>query len=91
MKKAEQMRPAVQQWKASGLTQKAYCEKIGIKRSTFANWVKRSKEQSGNGFMAIAPPVEPAPEPAELIYPNGVKLKVSTGDISLLSDLIRIF
>jgi predicted DNA-binding protein (UPF0251 family) len=51
MKKAEQMHLTVQHWKESGLTQKAYCEKIGIKRTTFANWVNRSKEKPDNGFI----------------------------------------
>jgi transposase-like protein len=91
MKKAEQMRQAVQQWKESGLTQKAYCEKIGVKRTTFANWVGRSKEKAAGGFIAVTPQVKPVSESIELIYPNGVRLKINATHISVLSDLIRIF
>ncbi len=91
MKKAEQMRQLVRQWKESGLTQKVYCEKIGIKRTTFANWVKRSHDKTGQGFVAITPPTRPVSESIELIYPNGVRLKASTTHIPILSELIRIF
>ena len=85
------MRQLVEQWKESGLTQKVFCEKIGIKRTTFANWVKRSKEKPGQGFAAITPPIKPASESIELIYPNGVRLKASITDIPALATLIRIF
>lgn len=91
MKKAEQMRQLVQQWKESGLTQKVFCEKNGIKRTTFANWVKRSKEKTGQGFVAINPPIKSISESIELFYPNGVRLKASATDISVLSELIRLF
>jgi len=91
MKKVEQMRQLVQQWKESGLTQKVFCEKIGIKRTTFANWIKRSKETPRVGFVAVTPPIKPVSESIEVIYPNGVRLKISATDIPVLSDLIRIF
>ncbi len=85
------MRHAVQQWRESGLTQKAYCEKLGIKRTTFANWVKRSKAKPGIGFIAITPPAQPTPGGIELIYPNGVRLKTSSPGKHILSELIRIW
>lgn len=85
------MRQLVQQWKESGLTQKVFCEKIGIKRTTFANWVKRSKENTRQGFVAITPPIKPVAESIEVIYPNGVRLKISATDIPVLYDLVHIF
>lgn len=91
MKKAEQMRQLVQQWKESGLTQKAFCEKIGIKRTTFANWVNRSKETPRGGFVALTPVIKPESERIEVIYPNGVRLKISATDIPVLSKLIQLF
>ena len=91
MKKAEQMHLVVQQWKESGLTQKVYCEMIGVKRTTFANWVKRSKGQPGKGFIAITPPTEPVSESIEIIYPNGVRLKFSISQLHVLSELIRFY
>lgn len=91
MRKAEEMRHLVQQWQESGLTQKVYCEKIGIKRTTFANWVKRSKEKPGQGFVAVTPPCQAVSEGIEIIYPNGVRLKVSPAHLPVLSELIRVF
>ncbi len=91
MKKAEQIHILVQQWKESGLTQKVYCEKIGIKRTTFANWVKRSKEKTDQGFIAISPAVDPVSERIEIIYPNGVRLKTSFPHLQALLELIRFY
>jgi len=92
MKKAEQMRLAVQQWKESGFTQQVYCETIGVKRSTFANWVKRSKEKNPQGgFLTLNPPIEPGLEVLEIIYPNGVRIKANPAHIHLLSALIRAY
>jgi DNA-binding XRE family transcriptional regulator len=88
MKRAEQLHH-VQQWKESGLTQRTYCEKIGVKRTTFANWVARSREETTNGFLAIAPLVEPISESIEIIYPNGVRLKTTSSSIAILSELIH--
>jgi predicted DNA-binding protein (UPF0251 family) len=90
MKKVAEMRQAVQQWKESGLTQKVYCEKIGVKRTTFANWVARSKEKASAGFISVKPQVKPISESIEVIYPNGVRLKINASHIPVLSDLIRL-
>ena len=83
----------VQQWKESGLTQISYSEKIGVKRSTFANWVSRSKERTATGFVAITS--SPAPvlvsQSIEIMYPNGVRLKTDAFDIRILSELIRCY
>ena len=91
MKKAEQM-ISVQQWKESGLTQQVFCETIGVKRTTFANWVKRSKEKNPQGgFLALRPPIEPGSAAFEIIFPNGVRLKAHPVHLHLLSELIRAY
>ena len=89
MKKAEQIQQAVEGWKASGLTQQVYCRQIGVKRSTFANWVKRSKEKTFEGFKLLSPCLKEPEENLELIYPNGVRLRVSLSGLRLLPELIR--
>jgi hypothetical protein len=45
-------------WKASGKTQKAYCEQEGITYSTFCWWAKKSREKSSiketpSGFVPL--------------------------------------
>ena len=85
------MHLAVQQWKESGLTQQAYCEQVGLKRSTFANWVRHSKESPENGFISLTPPMEPGSAALEIIYPNGVRLKVHSSHLRILPELIRSY
>ncbi|UKJ08653.1 IS66 family insertion sequence element accessory protein TnpA [Solitalea lacus] len=85
------MRLAVQQWKESGLTQQAYCEMIGVKRTTFANWVARCKARTETGFIAITPPTEAVSATLEIIYPNGVRLNASFAPVHLLAELIRLY
>lgn len=89
MKKAEERHLAVQQWKESGLTQKVYCERIGVKRTTFANWVGRIKKKEQTRFIAITPALELASSSIELIYPNGVRLTTGTCDRHILHELIH--
>lgn len=75
----------------SGLTQKIYCESLGIKRSTFANWVKRSKEKANMGFVSITPPPSGYSEAIEILYPNGVRIKAAATDLKTISALINLY
>jgi hypothetical protein len=89
MNKSEEKHLLVRQWKESGLTQTAYCESIGVKRTTFANRVGRIKKKELTGFLSITPTIGSAPESIELIYPNGVRLTTSGSDKHILYELIR--
>ena len=91
MKTGEEISLAVGGWQASGLTQKAYCEKTGLKLATFANWVRRTKDHSAKGFLAFTPPGGVVSETIELTYPNGVRLKVTPDHLPVLSDLIHLW
>jgi len=91
MNKAEEKRQLVQRWRESGLTQKVYCQQMGIKQTTFTNWVKRCKAKPATAFIAVAPPVDPLPLDIELVYPNGVRLKVASRTKHILSELIHIW
>jgi hypothetical protein len=90
MNKAEEKRQHVQQWRESRLTQKVYCQQMGIKQTTFTNWVKRCKEKPSAAFIPITPPVVQSEE-IEFIYPNGVRLKVASHAKHILSELIHIW
>jgi len=91
MKTREEKILAVEAWRASGLTQQDYCKTLGVKRTTFANWVGRNKREKGSGFVTIVSPVMVAPSFIEVIYPNGVAIKASSGDLDMLSRLIRLY
>ena len=79
----------VEDWKVSGLTQKAFGLLQGINVSTLRYWVFKSKEQEAGsrGFMPSGSAVKG--EQIEIIYPTGVRLKVPR-DFSLISQLIRL-
>jgi len=42
MDKKEYMFSQVEAWKQSGLTQRSYCDQVGIKVPTFNYWVQKS-------------------------------------------------
>lgn len=78
----------------SGKTQKEYSQQAGIGYAKFNNWAcKYRKQQSSTaaGFMKVdILPVSEARE-LEICYPNGVRLKVTGSDLSLISQLIRLY
>jgi len=91
MEKTQQMLDFVKQWRESGLTQKEFCMEAGIKPGTFSYWVSRSREAGKKGFIPLMPIVSIPPGDFEVIYPNGVKLKISSPDLKTLAGLIRLY
>lgn len=88
--KREQMFAMIADWQQSGQSKKGYCEENGINEATFYYWFSRSKEKdtSSGGFIAIDKAGRK--REAEVIYPNGVRIKVDT-DLGLLSQLIHLY
>lgn len=80
-----------EEWKTSGLSQKAFSALHGINIHTFCYWIARSKEKktTSGGFLDLSGPIPPKPTTVEIIYPNGVRLCVEN-DLSLISQLIRL-
>ena len=74
-------------WQQSGLSKKRYCEENGISTATFYYWFSRSKEKDAGGRRFIRIDKAGKKSEAEVIYPNGVRIKVDT-DLGLLSQLI---
>jgi len=89
--KREKMLSLVADWKASGLTQKAFGKLHGINVATLGYWVAKWKEQgpSAIGFIEMASGPSVKSDQVEIIYPTGVRLKVPH-DLSLISQLIRL-
>ena len=86
--KRERMLSLVGEWRSSGQTQKDFCALHGIKMGTFSYWVAQSRDLSNPSFIALMP--NSSASSVEIIYPNGVKLKVD-GDLGLLSRLIHLY
>ena len=80
----------VSDWDQSGMSKKQYCRENGISYPKFHYWFSRSKEDlPGRGrFIALEGPCGKGN--IEVIYPNGVRLRVD-GDLGLLSGLIHLY
>lgn len=77
-------------WQQSGKSKKAYCAEKGINEAKFYYWISRIKEsdKSDLGFITIDKSSKKGD--VEVIYPNGVRIKVEN-DLGLLSQLIRLY
>ncbi|MEC4029175.1 IS66 family insertion sequence element accessory protein TnpA, partial [Myroides odoratimimus] len=76
------------------LTQSKYCESVGIKLATFSYWVVKFKsetEQEGSSnFIAIGETSKTDSKEYEIVYPNGVKLRLETKDLGELYSLVNL-
>lgn len=94
MNKQEIMYSHVEGWKVSGLTQSKYCKSVGIKLATFSYWVIKYKsetvQESSSNFIAISKTSKIEDKQYEIIYPNGVKLRLETKDLSELYSLVNL-
>ena len=83
----------VEQYQQSGKSQKAYCQATGIGLAKLNYWIRKYRQQHRipSGFLKIDTMPAPGQQPVEICYPNGVRLTVSGEDLSLLSQLIRLY
>lgn len=89
MNQREQMEAAVKQWRESGLKKKEYCQQRGISVSALSYWVTRMNRSQRKGFIALVP--GSADTPLEVIYPNGIRIRVPLADLKTISQLIRLY
>jgi hypothetical protein len=91
MRTSEEKMLAVEAWRTSGLSQNEYCKTLGVKRTTFANWVSRNKRKKAvPNFVRVTIPPVTISTALEVVYPNGVIIKVSGNDLKMLSQLIKL-
>ena len=88
--KRERMQSMIVDWQRSGKSKKAYCAENGINEATFYYWFSRIKENHTAGGNFITIDKAPRKNDIEIIYPNGVRIKVEN-DLGLLSQLIRLY
>ncbi len=84
------MSSMIEDWRKSCKSKKRYCLDNGINEAKFHYWFKRINQGSAplTGFISIEKPS--GVKDIELVYPNGVKLRVDA-DLSLLSRLIHLY
>lgn len=92
----EKMFELVKDCLRSGKTQKQYSQEVGMSYAKFNYWVCRYRKQQqplpSLGFIKVDTlSVSDQQQDLEICYPNGVKLKVTGGDLSQISQLIRLY
>lgn len=78
----------------SGQTQREYSLKAGIGRAKFNYWVCKYRVRHQNpaiGFVQIETGPQRQQQDLEVLYPNGVKVKATGADLSLISQLIHLY
>src|SRR5690625_5569273 len=90
--KAEKMYALIDQWRASGKTQKVFCGEHDIKVGTFAWWVARKKrdESLDSGFALVDMAGQPGSGKVEITYPNGVRISLDRKSTRLNSSHVAI-
>ena len=95
MDKREEMALLMEEFADSGQSQKEFSASRGIALPTFNYWFRKlRKENEGSpGFVRVETGAAPSPAGGqlELVYPNGVKLKTASSDLSLIAGLIRLY
>lgn len=95
MKIREEMTRLVLEYEASGQTQKSFSESKGMGLHKFNYWYRKLKGEGAQpgGFHKIESGV-PRPDRdfgVELVYPNGVVLRLESADPDLVSHLVRLY
>lgn len=90
MKQREQMELEIRKWRESGLKKKEYCQQQGISMSTFGYWITRINQNKGKGFVPLVPPDKADTSCIEIIYPNGIRLRLPNSDVRIISQLISL-
>jgi len=87
----QQMFDLVESCHASGLTRKQFCLQQGIKLSLFYYWQKRYRQEQSSdaGFLPVQIGGHSGAGDIEIIYPNGVQVRLGRGvSLSLIRSLI---
>ncbi len=85
----------IDECRVSGLAVKDFCAIKGIHPSNFYYWAKRHRTTQEEAFVPVMIAKQGdrtlSQQKVEIVYPNGVSLRLSSEiDIRLLSQLIRL-
>lgn len=84
------MESEVKSWRESELKKKEYCQQHGISVSTFSYWITRINKSKSNVFIPLLPLAGVDNSAVEVIYPNGVRVKVYAAHLKTISALISL-
>lgn len=82
------MEAVIASYRSSGLSQRAFCEREGIKLPTFSYWFRRvGQEKAVSGRFVELSSVAATAEGLEVVFPNGVIVR-GIRDLSVLERLL---
>jgi len=74
--KAEHRAAMVAAYEASGLTQREFAEREGLKFWSFTSWLRRHRQQRGvTSFAEVSAAAARPSGPLEVVLPNGVTVR----------------
>ena len=91
MSKEQEMFALIEEYESSSLSGKKFCKIKGLVPSTFYYWKKKKYGQNSSaGFVTITPTRSSVPMEVELIFPNGVHLRMNGSDPELIAKLVQL-
>jgi len=89
MTKQEQMYRLIEEQQTGNQTAIAFCKQHQISLGTFNYWLRKKRQSAKSSFVAID--VEPVRHgKVELLYPNGVRLRLDDVDLNKIRQLINL-
>jgi hypothetical protein len=95
--KEQRMFTLVDQWRSSELSRDEFCRMHHIKVSTFSYWITRKNktdisESGSSGFVRVDPHrTHSSAEVIEMVFPNGVLVRVEPANRSQIGELLRLW
>ena len=92
MTQQERMYALIALYRQSGQSAKIFCAEKGIKVSTFQYWIQKQKKAQLPGFIPVktVPTASGAPG-IELVYPSGIRLRLSSFDLHQINQLLNLY
>lgn len=91
MSREQEMFSLIAEFEDSPFNGREFCKSKNLARSIFYYWKKKKAQQSANtGFVEVRP--KPSINKAlEIIYPNGIRIKLEASDMALITKLIKLY
>jgi hypothetical protein len=88
----EHWREQVEDWRASGLSQIAYCEQHGLNIKSFRRWRTKLQRTAATALTLVPISVgAPVSAPAIRLHsPGGWRIELATANPAWLADLVRL-
>jgi hypothetical protein len=93
---AAEMQDHIQAWQQSEQSQLRYCQENNLTYHKFVYWlskIRRKQNPVDQVFIPVGIKRSSSfiPTDIEIIFPNGVRLRVASGNMEIVHRLIRLF